>query len=435
MNIEDDILIQKYETLLYNKELIYFDADEFDIIIYHYISENRYADALEALIHAELCHPDDIDLALHKIRVMMYLDNFDRAFELLQDLESRESDLFEINLYKGHIYTMNDDIESALMEFNFALEKNSDYEDEELHYIPYILVDHGYFREALIFLHKFIASGVRNAKIFFNAGHCYDKLSDIEKAEEYFEKSLDEDPFDEKTWVALGLLHLNAQKAGKALNAFEYALSINNENHIAILCKSAALMQSGEHDKAIEGLMDALKHSPDNADALCSLGKCYEEIKDMEKAKECYTKIISQEDDFSAPYWGLSKILYTQGNIEAAIQTIDKAIELDPDNEDYLYFRGQCFVSLVSDKNTLKTILQNFLTANESVCEESRDSEFVNKYKKAIFFYNVGDMEECCKYLLESVMFNREGLERFFNLFPKAKEDAYIINYLGKYLK
>jgi tetratricopeptide (TPR) repeat protein len=436
MNIEEDnILIQKYETLLYNKELIYFDADEFDIIIYHYISENRYADALEALIHAELCHPDDIDLALHKIKVMMYLDNFDRAFELLQDLESRTDDLFEINLYKGHVYTLNDDIENALREFELALEKNPDYEDEELQYIPNILIDQGYFSEALIFLHKFIDSGVRNAKIFFNTGHCYDKLSNSEKAEEYFEKSLDEDPFNEKTWIVLGMLHLSSDNSGKALEAFEFALSVNSENHVAILCKSAALIQSGEDGKAMECLLDALNRSPDDVEALCSLGKCYEETQDMEKAEECYTKVISQEDNLAAPYWGLSKIMYAQGDIEAAIQTIDKAIELEPDNEDYLYFRGQCFISLVSDKNTLETILQNFLTANESVCEESKDSEFVNKHKKAIFFYNVGDMEECCKYLLESVMINPEGFELFFNLFPKAKEDAYVINYLGKYLK
>jgi hypothetical protein len=59
----------------------------------------------------------------------------------------------------------------------------------------------------------------------------------------------------------------------------------------------------------------------------------------------------------------------------------------------------------------------------------------MNKHKKAVFFYNVGDIEECCKYLLESVIINSEGLELFFNLFPKAKDDAFIINYFGKYLK
>jgi hypothetical protein len=86
MDIDDNILIQKYEALLYSKESMYFDTEEFGIIISYYISEARYADALEALIRAELCYPDDIELALHKIRIMMYLDNFDRAFELLLDL-------------------------------------------------------------------------------------------------------------------------------------------------------------------------------------------------------------------------------------------------------------------------------------------------------------------------------------------------------------
>jgi tetratricopeptide (TPR) repeat protein len=435
MDIEDDILIQKYETLLYNKESIYFDSEEFGIIITYYMSEERYADALEALIHAELCHPEDVELSLHKVRIMMHLDNFDRAFELLSILEDKAYDLFEINLYKGHIYTMNDDIENAIKEFELAIEKNPELDDEELQYIPEILMDHKYFDEAIVFLHKFIDAGNADAKMFFNIGYCYEQISNIQEAEKYYEKSLDEDPFNEKTWIILGSLYLNALNLDKALEAFEFALSINNNDDIASLCKIATLITSGEYDKAINCIMDVLSKSPDDANALYRLGECYEKKQNPEEAKHCYTKAIRQETDFDMSYWGLSRILYAQGDIETAIQVIDKAIEIEPDNEDYLYFRGQCFISLSSDKNMLETILQNLSVIKDSDLEKDEDSVFMNKHKKAVFFYNVGNMEECCKYLLESLLINSKGLEIFFNLFPKAKDDAYIINYFGKYLK
>jgi tetratricopeptide (TPR) repeat protein len=435
MDIEDDILIQKYETLLYNKEDMYFDTDEFEVIASYYISKDRYIDALEALIHAELCHPDDIELSLHKIRIMMFLDNFDRAFELLLILENKAYDLFEIHLYKGHIYTLNDDIENAIKEFELVFEKKTDSGIEDLQYIPEILIDQKYFEEALIFLHKLIDSGNTNAKIFFSAGYCYDQISNKKEAEKYYEKSLDEDPFNEKTWVILGTLHLNANEIDKALDAFEYALSIDNEDHVALICKTAALIQSGSYDSAIECIMEILDKEPNDVNALCDLGGCYEKEQNPEEAKQCYVEAIREEPDFALPYWGLGRLLYLQGDIEAAINVIDKAIELEPNNENFLYFRGQCFIRLSYDKNTLGNILQDLYITKEYSLEKSKDSEFVNKHKKAVFFYNIGDIEECCKYLFESLMFNSEGLELFFNLFPQAKDDAYIINYFGKYLK
>ncbi|MDR0604833.1 MAG: tetratricopeptide repeat protein [Bacteroidales bacterium] len=435
MDIEEDILIQKYETLLYNKESIYFDAEEFGIIITYYMMEERYADALEALIHAELCHPENIELSLHKIRIMMNLDNFDRAFELLLMLEKKVDDILEIHVYKGHIYTLNDEIENAVKEFELAFEKNPGLDEEELQYIPDILIEQKYFNAALMFLHKFIDSDKADAETFFKAGQCYEQISNIQEAEKYYEKSLDEDPFNEKTWIILGAMHLNSNNFAKALEAFEFALSINNNAFIASFCKIVTLMQSNEYDKAIDCIMEALSKLPGDAQVMYTLGECYEKKQDLPEAEDCYTKAISQEIDFDLPYWGLSKILYAQGDIESAIQVIDKAIELEPDNENYLYFRGQCFISLCNNKNMLDTILQNLSSIKNSNAEKSDDSEFINKHKKAVFFYNIRSMEECCKYLLESILIDNKGLEMFFNLFPEAKDDAYIINYFGKHLK
>jgi tetratricopeptide (TPR) repeat protein len=434
MDIEDDILIQKYETLLYNKELIYFDAEEFEIIISYYMIEDRYADALEALIHAELCHPEDIELSLHKVRIMMHLDNIDRAFELLLDLENKVHNLFEINMYKGHIYTLNDDIENAVKEFELACEKSPGLDNIELQYIPEILTEKNYFEEALIFLHKFIDAGYGNAKIFFNTGYCYEQTLNYEEAEKYYEKSLDEDPFNEKTWIILGSLHLNSFNINKALEAFEFALSINNNDFIALLCKTVTLMQTDEYEKAIHCITEILSKSSDETNLFHTFGEYFDKNQNTEE-KEDFFKDRYPEIDFDTSYWNLSREQYVQGDIKSAIQSIDKAIELEPDNEEYLYFRGQCLIGLRHDKDMLDSILQNLSVKKELNSEHSERLDFTNKYKKAVFFYNVKSMKKCCRYLLESLLINSKGLEMFFNLFPEAEDNAYIIKYFGKHLK
>jgi tetratricopeptide (TPR) repeat protein len=397
--------------------------------------KERFADALEALIHAELCHPDDTDLALYKIRIMMNLDNFDRAFELALALENKAYDSSEIHVYKGHIYTMNDDIENAVKEFKIAFEKNTSLESEELYYIPDILMEQKYFNEALIFLHKFIDLGDANAKILFDTGFCYEQISNVEEAEKYYEKALDEDPFNEKAWVTLGALYLNSSKnIDKALEAFKYAHSINNSEHVAMLCKLVSAIKTGNYDKTFNCIMRIMPRMSDNSpNVSCHIGEHDDFDPKFDEIEQDDMEFINQIIDFESPYWGMSKLLYVGGDFESAIKYIDKAIETDPDNENYLYFRGQCIISLSNNKDILANILQNSDMIKDS--EKLEDAEFMNKYKQAVFFYNIRNMEDCCKYLLEAILINSEGLEMFFNLFPKAKENAYIINYFGKYLK
>jgi tetratricopeptide (TPR) repeat protein len=396
--------------------------------------EERFADALEALIHAELCHPYDTELALHKIRIMMNLDNFDRAFELLLALEDKAYDSSEIHIYKGHIYTLNDDIEHAVEEFKIAFEKNTSSDNEELHYISDILMEQKYFNEALIFLHKFIDSGNANAKTLFNTGFCYEQISKVEEAEKYYEKSLDEDPFNEKAWITLGVLYLNSSKnIDKALEAFEFAHSINNDEHIATLCTIISAIKTGDYDKTFNCIMQIMPRMPGDSNILCNIKEHYDFDQEFDETEQSYIDFIAQDTD--ALYWSLSRLLYAANDFESAIKHIDKAIEADPDNENYLYFRGQCFISLSNNKDMLTNILQNSDIIKKMDSEKLEDAEFMNKYKKAVFFYSIRNMEDCCKYLLDAILINSEGLEMFFNLFPSAKDNAYIINYFGKYLK
>jgi tetratricopeptide (TPR) repeat protein len=435
MDLEELFLLKKYEMLVYNKESIYFDIEEFETIIVHYISEEQYADAMEALVHAELCHPEINEFTLHKVKIMMCLENFDRAFQLLYGLEEKLPGFYEVNLCRGYVYLESDNLPCAIDEFEIAFEKSGPEFAEEFYYVPETLISQDHFDEALPFLFKFIDSGNANAKIYYQTGLCYDGLSNFEEAEKYYEISLDEDPFSEKTWIAMGTLCMNINKIDKALDAYDFALSINKNNYFASFCKSTVLLQIGEYDKAIACIVGMLEKKPNDANMLYSLGGCYEKGENLEEAGNCYIKAIEQEPGFALPYWGFSKILYAQNDIEGAIKSIDKALEFEPDNDEYLYFRGQCFISLMSDKEMLDSILQNLNLSNEYEVEKYDGSDFMNKYKKAVFFYQVGDIEQCCKYLLESVKMNNAGLNMFFNLIPKAKEDAFIINYLGKHFK
>ena len=426
MNIEESVIIQKYEMLLYSKQSIYFDVAEFDIIVSHYLYEGKYLDALEALIHAEECHPGNTEIELHKIKIMICLEDYEKALELIQQVEDKFPEYYELNISRGQIYLAYDDISNALKEFTIAFDKNTEPEpDTDIFDIPDFLIEQNYLEEALLFLHRLIDEQKADALMYYQTAYCYDKLLRFTEAEMYYEKSLDEDPFDDKTWIALGLMHLNIENWDRALDCFEFALSINEDNYIASLCKSNALMQLGDYDQAIDCIREILKVMPDDSNTLYCLGGCYEKKNDFAEAEKCYLKAIESEPYFSLPYWGLSKILYNQQDFEGAIKTIDKAIEYEPNNEDYTFFRGQCLINLISNRNIL-----NSLFINEDYILD-KDAEII--YKQAVFFYEIGDVEQCCKLLVQALDTDYSVLDVFFEKYPEAKDDAYIINYMGRY--
>jgi tetratricopeptide (TPR) repeat protein len=219
------------------------------------------------------------------------------------------------------------------------------------------------------------------------------------------------------------------------MEAYDFALSINKDNPFASLCKTTALIKSGNIEKAMECILDVLNTSPGDADFLCSLGECYESEYNLEEDEDCYIQAIENGTTIGNPYWKLAKIRYAENDFEGAVRTIDKALEFEPDDEKYTLFRGKCLIRLILNHAFLNDSLEHLNIEMNYQSDKSDDSEFMNNYRKAVFFYNMREMEQCCKYLLESIRIDSNGLDMFFELIPDAKEDAFIINYMGKYFK
>ncbi|MDR1896449.1 MAG: tetratricopeptide repeat protein [Prevotellaceae bacterium] len=448
MDIEESVLIQKYEMLLYNKESIYFDITEFEIIVTHYVYEEKYIDALEALVHAELCHPEQTELGILRVKLLICMEEYEKATDLIGKLEEQLPDFYELNICQGQIYLEYSDINKAVAQFKTALKKYNDLmlepnfdeeEDSELeselesevYNIPDYLIEHEYYKEALFFLHQFIDKGVTNAGIFYLTACCYENMQDLEKAELYYEKSLDEDPFDEKTWVNLGILCMNNNKLHKSLEAFEFAITINENNYSAILCKANVFIKLGKYAEAIETMLYLTNQFPENANISYCFGVCYEHMGDTREAEKYYLRAIELDPQMALSYCGLAKIMYNRKNFETAISLLSTAMEAEPYNEECIYFRGLCLINLINNKDAFDSIVNNL----EIIKKYPLNDDFINIHKKAVFFYNAGDLERACNYLLESMALNNNALDMFFNVLPLAKNDAYIINYIGKYLK
>ncbi|MDR2465821.1 MAG: tetratricopeptide repeat protein [Prevotellaceae bacterium] len=440
--MDEENLIQKYEVLLYNGESMYFDFDEFEIIVSHYINENRYFDALEAQIHAKLCHPENRKLDILKVEIFIYLEEYEKASELIVEIEN-QTDVYDVNVYKGQLYLILDNPDKAMAQFEIAMKKcfreDEDFDfDSRIYDIPEFLIDEGYYKEALVFMHELIDAGKADAELFCQTAYCYERISEPEQAELYYEKALDENPFDEKIWISLGIFHSGNSDHLKALHAFDFALSINEKNISAAIGKSNTLIMLKEIDAAMKWTTEMLETKPNDPDLLFNLGKCHVEKNNTSKAEECFTEAIRNDPELASAYCEMAKIACGRHDYQTAVKLLEEAWNIEPGNREFTHLKGLCMIAMVSDLATLSPMLEGMKKVehySSDLFENGIKTFFEDKYKNAVACYHLGLIEECCKSLFEAGQIFIYALDMFFRCVPEAKNDAYIINYFGKNMK
>jgi tetratricopeptide (TPR) repeat protein len=389
--------------------------------------EGKYIEAHEALVRAKICHPESPNLDLLKVEILMELEEYDKALKLAETLEAPLFDRYELYYIKAQIHLELDNVKAAVKDFKAALERCNavsahDYHSE-IYNIPGLLMDRDLHKEALYFLRKFMKIDDGYVDTYWNMAVCHEKTGATDKAEKYYEKALDINPFNECIWNDLGLMHISCEKYEKALNAFEFALAINDNGLQASIYKSNVLMLMNEYDRAIEWIES---QEIKDAGSYYMLGKCYEEKQEVEKAVEYYTSAIKKAPEFTPSYWCMAKIMYQANDAALAVKLLEKAIEYEPNNMDYMLMRTIYTIGMMIG---LKLVIDDRDSKNESY------EKPYNKAVAAALLYYLGDLEGCCKKITNSLFVDENAIEKFFEQAPEAKENTYIINYLKMHIK
>lgn len=149
---------------------------------------------------------------------------------------------------------------------------------------------------------------------FYNAGLKAIEKGKYKKAEALLKRVLLMDPDFEDAKYQLGLVYLN-QKS---------------------------------FDKASESLETVVKSSPKNLDAVVALAQSLQSQKAFDSAMEHYGSVLqAREDDFDALY-GMGFIKYQKGQHQEAVDFLEKALALSPDNKNTAFYLNKCNDELCS---------------------------------------------------------------------------------------
>lgn len=329
-----NISLSKFESMLKTNNVLFFDSNEFENIIHHYLENGKIALAKKAIKLSLEQHPDSTNLKLFKVEVYVFENKLDEAGKLLDSLYELEPNNEEIFIQKANILSKQDEhqkaIDTLLVALNFAEESADLY---SLIGMEYLFLDK--FEEAKTNFMKCLEADIEDYSALYNVIYCFDFLEQNNEAIEYLTMYLDKNPYCEVAWHQLGKQYFSKKEYNKALAAFDFAIISDDMFIGAYLEKGKVLEKLSEYNEAIECYKITLALDDPTSYALLRIGHCYEKLDHNDLAVQYYYKTVDEDPLLDKGWIAITKYYNKIQDYQKALHYINKAINIDEDNVVY----------------------------------------------------------------------------------------------------
>ncbi|CAG8616369.1 10055_t:CDS:2 [Acaulospora morrowiae] len=363
-------------------------------------SANRHNKQLDVL-NAQLENAFDAKLLVKRARVYRSMKRYDDA---LNDLKNAALDDATVHIEYGEIYRNLSNFERSLYHLFIALDK-----DPQSDHIQRLL------------------------------GRVYYYNNNFQYAKYFLKKSLAKNDFS-SAYRYLGKTEMLLGDPSKAIENFNKALKSKPVDPDVLIERAEARAQLEEYEESLKDLDQAMEFSYENKVIYESKGLVYARLGRYQEALKCLNVSIAiHSKDNSSPsvstFLVRAKILLRSNEYSSSLLDYNKVLELDPNNADALFNRGNLNLKICKYQEALDDF--NNLLEKKKIIHESSDETLVDKQNvikkllclKAESYYHLNRYEDAM-FSLDAAskvsMHSRVSLSiDFSSIFPIHKECSY----------
>ncbi len=428
-------LAKKFEDMLENGEELYFDTEELEEIIIHYLELGDITYAEKAVTFGLKLHPDSIDIKTKQLEVFLELENYTQAKKIITELQECSMEDTDFLVCCAKYYSNLGNPKRAI----------------------------GYCKKALLlkeeenFLHNFIADEYVNLGDPFSAlGHyrhaleaepsddyalenimtCYHQQNKHKEAIDFLNDYLDHYPYSEIAWFEYGQYYFNRKNYEEAIKGYDFLLAIDSAAVNVYANKAACYEAMKEWQKAIDVYLEVLELEYTKAYTFYKIGLCYKELKQNVAALSCFQKSLKEDPQFYQSMMEQSYIYEDLGGKSEALHFAKEATAHNDSNLEYhkrLAFlhidSGNFEESLISLKKLVDTEPNHFYhwyayTEVLMLLGEYEDAATIiqsalKKHKRAELFYQLSN----CFYNLKDDLKGKEILDFAISIDASLRTD------------
>ncbi|MEM7103492.1 MAG: tetratricopeptide repeat protein [Bacteroidota bacterium] len=365
---ELQILVHQYEEMLRKDAVAFFEQSAFERILDYYENQHRWNLALEVVDYALQQHPYSSIFFIRKAQLLLEKNKVDEALECLKQAEMFDASELEIFLLKSEALSWSGRYEEALAILE-ASKKQFPLEDHDEIYmaIANVYEDMELFEKSFKAVSKALKVKPSNKNALDRIWLLVELSGKYAESVRIHQELLDEDPYSYQAWYNLGHAHFCLNDYEKAVEAFEFAIVIDETFEFAYRDCGEALFKLGLYERAIRCYMDALEYIKPDADLYTNIGLCFEQLDQSVQAKNYYLKAIKFDPQSDHSFFRLGECYAREEYWVSAIGAYNKAIKLNALNADYVAALAEAYVQIGEEQKAAKM----FRTATEMAPEES----------------------------------------------------------------
>lgn len=451
-------LVNRYEQMRSSGENFFFDVEEFEDLLDHYIDERNSKKAFEVLAHARTQHPFASDLSVREAELLSTVGRNEEALKVLEKIELLEPNNADLKITHANILSQMGNIKLAIHILKQALK----WADEELttEILLSISFEHqslGEYNKAIDYLKRVLNKDPFNDDALYELAFCLDQTENDIGAVEFFNQHVNDNPYSHHAWFNLGNAYLKLELYEKATEAFDYAIVIKEDFASAYFSKALAYMSNEQYNEAVTELHASLEYELIDSVTYYYLGECFEKLGDLRNSEKYYKKATQSDPNMANAWLGLATIASDQGREFESLALAKRAINIDSKNGDIWY--------TVANLHKKLGFLEESMAAYEKALELTPteysiyldysellfDHEMIDEanevietgmeklpeqseiyYRFAAYLLKNGQEEDALDYLAQGIEIDSEKVSSFLEYYPESLSFSSVLSVIEK---
>ncbi|HND54779.1 MAG TPA: tetratricopeptide repeat protein, partial [Pirellulaceae bacterium] len=140
---------------------------------------------------------------------------------------------------------------------------------------------------------------------------------------------------------ALGVALENAKRLSEAIERYEAALKIDPENIAALRNRALAYMQTTQSNEALDVIQRAVELRPDLPEVHFVLANAFFGLRQYQEAEKAFTTAIELDPNFALAYYNRGVLRRKRNDLAAAMADQERALALSPNSANAHHERAQ----------------------------------------------------------------------------------------------
>lgn len=365
---QEEEIIKRYEDMQQTNRMAYFDVEEFESIVEHYLENMKFTKAFQVMEQAIKQHPNSSTLDLLVAKVYLRQGKLQKSERILHRIEALMLYDTDYWMLRGELYLKLERFVESDAAFAHILELDDEDKEQACIDIAYQFLGNNQTTIAIKYLKAGKKLSPDNKELLFELATAYLEQENYSKSLHYLNKQLDLDPYQEEAWFTMGLIYLDkVEDYEKAMEAFDFVTIINDKHEMAMFFKGQIMFKKGDYYSAIDFYQEYGKFAENEGQAALLIAECYEELNNYDKAIEQYNLALEDEANRFDAWLGMGYSYLERKKYQKAIKYFKQILEENKEFEEASSGLGDCYLALGHEDLALEAYEQSLKINPEQV--------------------------------------------------------------------